>query len=233
MSWLSEAIHQISWSSAAGVLFGAAISATVSFVLQRSSFKEARQQKEKDRFEVRKALGFSLFYKMIQITSELNNSAVAISSSIEEGQKAGLTNLFQMVQPPVPIADKVKFSPDEMALLLSIDSGLFNQISALDNLHNSTVGLFELYLNRRTSVFERFGATMSGSIGTTGLSDKDKNWLEPRAYELNGIASAMFQQARDGSKRTWDALQSLHKMLERDFGLKQKLERDPDVPVAS
>jgi hypothetical protein len=63
MSWLSEAVHQISWSSAAGVLFGAAISATVSFVLQRSSFKEARQQKEKDRREVRKALRSRSFLK--------------------------------------------------------------------------------------------------------------------------------------------------------------------------
>jgi hypothetical protein len=65
MSWLSEAVHQISWSSAAGVLFGAAISASVSFVLQRSSFKEARLQKEKDRREVRKAQALSLVFKMV------------------------------------------------------------------------------------------------------------------------------------------------------------------------
>jgi len=73
MSWFSEAIHQISWSSAGGVLFGAAISASVSFVLQRSSFVEARRQREKDRREVRKALALSLVFKMIRISSDLNN----------------------------------------------------------------------------------------------------------------------------------------------------------------
>jgi hypothetical protein len=43
----------------------------------------------------------------------------------------------------------------------------------------------------------------------------------------------MFQQAKDGATRTWKAMELLHAMLERDFGLKQKLERDPDVPAAS
>jgi len=231
MSWISEAVHQISWSSAGGVLFGAAISASVSIVLQRSAFAEARRQKEKDRFELRKALGFSLFYKMIQISSELNNSAVAISRSMEEGRRKGLVDLYQAVQPVVPIADKVRFSPEEMALLLSIDPTLFNQIAALDNLHNHTVSLFELYLLRRTAVLERFGATVVGSLGTTGLTATDSNWLAPRAVELNGLANAMYQQAASGAKLTSEALDSLHKMLERDFGMKQKLERDPNVPV--
>jgi hypothetical protein len=215
-----------------GTIVGSVIGGSVSYWLQRKNLATAKAQRESDRFETRKALGFSLLYKMIQISSELNNSAVAISGSIEAGRKAGLVDLYQVVQPPVPIADKVKFTPEEMALLLSIDSNLFNEIAALDNLHNSTIGLFELYLSRRTSVLERFGATMVGSIGTTGLTEADKNWLAPRAVELNGIAAVMFEQARNGAKLTWAALEHLHKMLERDFGLKQRLERDPNVPTA-
>jgi hypothetical protein len=38
-------LKTISWASAAGILFGAFISALVSFILQRSSFAEARRQK--------------------------------------------------------------------------------------------------------------------------------------------------------------------------------------------
>ena len=212
---------------------GTVLGGSVSYFLQKRALKATKAQRDEDRFEIRKALGFSLFYKMIQISSELNNSAVAISGSIEAGRKAGLTDLYQVVQPVVPIADKVKFSAEEMALVLSVDPKLFNEIAALDNLHNSTVTLFELYLSRRTSVFERFGATMSGSIGTTGLTESEKNWLAPRAFELNGVADAMFRQARDGAKRTWKAMELLHAMLERDFGLKQRLERDPNVPAAS
>ncbi|SRR6266851_115840 len=229
--YLLGLLKAVSWSGVTSIVFGAAIGAIVSYALQKNSFAEARRQKEKDRFELRKALGFSLLYKMIQISSELNNSAVAISGSIEAGRRAGLVDLYQVVQPPVPIADKVKFSPEEMALMLSIDSKLFNQIAALDNLHNSTVSLFEIYLSRRTAVFERFGATMVGNIGTTGLTESEKNWLAPRAVELNGIAQAMFQQATSGAKLTWAALENLRKMLERDFGLKQRLERDPNVEV--
>lgn len=221
------------FSAIGGSLIGAVIGGSVSYFLQRKALNTAKTQRDEDRFERRKALGFSLFYKLIRISSELNNSAVAIQGSIEAGRKAGLTELFQVVQPPVPIADKVEFSSEEMALLLSVDAKLFNAVAALDNLHNSTVALFELYLTRRTSVLERFGATMSGSIGTTGLTETEKNWLAPRAVELNGLAAAMLQQAKDGAIRTWRATELLHAMLERDFGLKQKLERDPDVPAAS
>jgi hypothetical protein len=220
------------FSAIGGSMVGAVLGGSVSYFLQRKALKAAKAQRDEDRFEIRKALGFSLFYKMIQISSELNNSAVAISGSIEAGRKAGLTDLYKVVQPVVPIADKVKFSSEEMALVLSLDTKLFNAIAALDNLHNSTVALFELYLTRRTSVLEKFGATMAGNIGTTGLTEAEKNWLAPRTVELNGLAAAMFQQARDGAKRTWKALELLHAMLERDFGLKQKLERDPDVPAA-
>ncbi|MGO8909743.1 MAG: protein phosphatase 2C domain-containing protein [Bradyrhizobium sp.] len=46
-------LKSIPWTSAASILFGASISALVSFLLQRSSFTEARLQKEKDRREVR------------------------------------------------------------------------------------------------------------------------------------------------------------------------------------
>jgi hypothetical protein len=76
-------LETIPWSSAASILFGASISALVSFILQRSSFKEARLQKEKDRREVRKALALSLVFKMIRISTVKRTSrARALPSSV-------------------------------------------------------------------------------------------------------------------------------------------------------
>lgn len=220
------------FSAIGGSIVGTVLGGCVSYFLQQRNLKAAKTQRDEDRFEIRRALGFSLFYKMIKISSELNNSAFAISESIKRGKANGLAELFQMVQAPVPIADKINFSPEEMALLLSVDVSLFNEMASLDNLHNSTVGLFDLYLRRRTAVMERFGATMNGSIGITGLTQNDAAWLAPRAFELNELARSMFEQALGGAKLTWEALEHLHSMLERDFGLKQKLERDPNVPSA-
>ena len=186
MSWLSEAVRQISWSSAAGVLFGAGISATVSFVLQRSSFKEARQQKDKDRRDVRKAQALSLVFKMVRISSDLNNLGKAVREFIERGKNEGREGmLFQFVPPTVPLPDTVRFSPDEMAWVLSVDNNLFNAMGPLDELHASTVAIFDLYNTKRDKLLERLGAQMEGVIGTTSLTPEQKRWFDPRAVELN------------------------------------------------
>ncbi len=50
---------------------GAIVSAIVSYILQRRSFAEARQQRAEDKTETRKTLGLNLFHKMMRITSTL------------------------------------------------------------------------------------------------------------------------------------------------------------------
>jgi hypothetical protein len=52
---------------------------------------------------------------------------------------------WQIVRPVVASATPVYFSPDEMALLLSLDNEVFNDVAALDDLHNSTAALCDLY----------------------------------------------------------------------------------------
>jgi hypothetical protein len=74
----------ISWASAAGILFGACISALVSFILQRSSFAEARRQKDYDRREVRKALGLALVFKMMRLASQAWSAFEHLRKTIEK-----------------------------------------------------------------------------------------------------------------------------------------------------
>ena len=73
------------------------------------------------------------------------------------------------MKPIVPLPDPVKFAPEEMALVLSLDSRLFNEMGALDELHKSTVSLFEMYNTDRVKIMERFGAKMEGSMGSVAL----------------------------------------------------------------
>jgi hypothetical protein len=49
-------------------------------------------------------------------------------------------------------ADKVKFTAEEMALILSLDSQLFNDMGPFDEVHNGLIDLYEIYGNRRTGV---------------------------------------------------------------------------------
>lgn len=228
MSWLSEAVHQISWSSAAGVLFGAAISATVSFILQRSSFAEARRQKDKDRREVRKALALSLVFKMIRISSDLNNLGKAVGESIERGKKEGREGtLFQFVPPTIPLPDTVRFSPDEMAWVLSVDNNLFNEMGPLDELHTSTVAIFDLYNVKRDKLLEKLGAQMEGMIGTTFLTPEQKRWFDPRAVELNQLVEIMVQRSQRDAKECWAAFDKLTAVVSKEFDMKLRFEKKP------
>jgi hypothetical protein len=70
---LKSFVLSVDLRAASGIVFGATISALVSYVLQRNQFKEAKRQKEADRFEDRKALGLNVLTKMMRIASTLEN----------------------------------------------------------------------------------------------------------------------------------------------------------------
>jgi len=214
------------FSVVGGSLLGAAISASVAFFTLRKNINAAKANRDEDRLELRKARGYSLFFKMIRLTSDLNTLGNAVKSCFADAQSQGFVGApWQIVRPVVPLPDPVTFAPEEMALVLSIDSNLFNQMGALDELHKSTVALFDMYNTERTKIMERFGAKMEGPVGTTGLTEQEKNWLEPRAFQLNQLVELMLQRTEQDGKEAWAALEALHATLEKSFNLKHKLER--------
>jgi hypothetical protein len=225
-----EFLKTISWASAAGILFGAFISALVSFTLQRSSFAEARRQKEYDRREVRKALGLALVFKMIRLASELHNLGKAVKECLDEAQKRGFAGSpFQVVMPIVPLPEPIRFLPEEMALILSIDNDLFNEMAALDELHNSTVAIFEIYNSKREAVMERLGAEMDGNMGTTTMNAEQKRWFDPRAYVLNQLVEIMIQRTEQDGQQAWKAFEHLRGTIEKQFDIKLNFVRKDDA----
>lgn len=214
------------FSALGGSLLGSAIGGGVSYWLQNRELAAAKTQRENDRTEIRKALGYTLLFKMIRLTSNLESLGKAVRQPLDAAKREGFDGApFQIVMPVVPMPDKVTFSPEEMALVLSVDAPLFNEMSAMDELHNSTVALFDLYGAKRTSTMERFGARMEGIIGTTELTREQLDWLAPRATELNSLVEAMLQRTEQDGKEAWAALEHLHVVLEREFKLNHRLER--------
>lgn len=127
-------------------VLGAVVGGLISYLLQRQALAAATAQHDSDRNEVRKALALSLVFKMIRISSDLNNLGKSILELMERAKKGGFTGMpFQIVVPTVPLPDPVRFSPDEMAWVLSADNNLFNEMGPLDELHASTVAIFDLY----------------------------------------------------------------------------------------
>jgi hypothetical protein len=215
------------FSAIGGSIVGGAISTIVAFVVQKRNLTAAKKQRDEDRLEIRKARGYALLFKMIRIASNIENLGKAMQSCFEEAARRGLKwDPWQIVQPMVPANDPVNFTAEEMALILSIDDKLFNEIASMDQLHNSTAALFDLYGIMRQKVMERFGAVMSGNIGVTGLTQSEHDWLAPRATELNGLIAVLQQRAIEDGKEAWGVLVKL-----RD-SLKKKLRRQtsPGTP---
>lgn len=213
-------------SAFGGSIIGATIGGVTSFVLQKRALKAAKGQRDEDRLEVRKALGYSLLFKLIKIASNIENLGKALKSCFAKAEQEGFQGRpYQFVVPVVPSADRVHFLPEEISLVLSLDGKVFNEIAALDELHNSTAALFDLYGEKRTKVLERFGAVMSGFLGTTNLNPNERQWLEPRAAELDGLIGVMLQRSEEDGKLAWDGLMRLRDLLDEKLGIKHKLER--------
>jgi hypothetical protein len=165
---------------------------------------------------------------MIRISSDLHNLGKAIVESLERAERDGFKGMpFQVVVPTIPLPDPVRFSPDEMAWVLSVDNDLFNEMGPLDELHTSTVAIFDLYNTKRDKLLEKLGAQMEGMIGTTFLTPEQKRWFDPRAVELNQLVEIMIQRSQRDAKEAWTAFDNLTAVVSKEFDMKLRFEKKP------
>jgi hypothetical protein len=178
-----------------------------------------------DERRVSRHLGYSLLFKMTKLASALQNLRKLVTDQLDQAKAKGFKREpWQVVKSIAPTPDRITFSAEEMAVVLSLDSNVFNQIATMDDLHNSAIALFELYGSQRNLLLEQFDATLTGKIRTTGLSQEQAQWLAPRAAMLNDLVSAMVQRTEQDGREAWIALNNLHRTLEKEFRLNYKLE---------
>jgi hypothetical protein len=124
----------------------------------------------------------------------------------------------------------VRFSPDEMAWVLSVDNNLFNQMGPLDELHTNTVAIFDLYNKKRDNLLEKLGvAQMEGTVGTTFLTPEQRMWFQPRAVELNQLVEMMIQRSQRDAKECWGAFDNLTTVVSREFSMNLRFDRKPSA----
>ena len=71
---------------------------------------------------------------------------------------------------------------------------------------------------------QKFGASMSGSVGTTSLTKEDAEWLAPRGVILNHLVEAMIQRTQVDAEEAENGLKALHNLFFRELNIKNKLE---------
>ncbi len=189
------------------------------------NLRAARKQREDDRLQKKQAIAYSLLFKTISIVSRLHHVRQSIREMLAEAKAAGYNGEpWSIIRPVVPVPESINFLAEEMALVLSIDDNTFNEVSALDQIHNSTAAVLSLYNTQRAAVMTRFGAEMKGSIGTTKLTQEQAEWLAPRAFELNQMANEFVDRIERDTEKAKTALKNLHAILEKELKLKKKLE---------
>lgn len=220
----------IAWavfSAIGGSIVGAVISTAVSFTIQKRNLDAAKAQRDEDRLNVRRAQAYSLLFKMIKLASSVYNMKMGLQSCFAVAKERGNDGWepWQIAQPIVPPADPVHFSSEEMALVLSLNDKVFNEIAALDNMHNHLAALFDLYGEMRQNVLGRFSGKVTGSNVSALLTPEESAWLAPRALELNGLITELQSRAEEYDKEAWDGLIKLRGLFESSLGIKHKIER--------
>ncbi len=229
MSWLSEVIHQISWSSAGSVIFGAAISATVSYLLQRNSFAEARRQKEADKREDRRTLGLNVFTKMLRVASTLELLKQSLEQAFARAERDKHEGPpWSFVIPLANFPSRVHFEPKELTEIMRLDFNLFNDLGPFDDVHNSLLDIFELYRADRNAMTTNMSAEMLGGMrGSTTLTPEELKKLAPKMAALDTIIEGMIQRTVADSEQAWKILDRLQGALNKEYQLNLRIEKKP------
>jgi len=210
------------WAAIAGAIVGGLIS----LAAQLLAFREARRLRGVDRRDAQQARGLSLLFKLMEITSNLdalaNYVGEAFALTLPDGSKP---EPWSALLPLANLPERVRFSTDEIALLLSLKNDpLFNGIVSFDVVYNGTVEVFETYGRRRLAATEALSAQMHGVIGVTQLSREQAAWLAPRAAELNQLATGIRARVTKDRTRARELVVELHKTLAEKLGLSFKIE---------
>lgn len=205
---------------------GAIVGGVIALGIQLLALRAAANERRADALERRKALGHALLFKMIQIVSHLHGFNSHVKEALARAAADGLSGRpWQFVIPLANFPERVHFSTDEMAMLLSLqDDDVFNRIASLDELHNSTVDVFQTYAARRLSLTSMLPAAMEESVGTTALTESQMLALAPRMAELDGIISTIRLKCDQDERDSKSALTALRDLLHNKIGLTYRLE---------
>jgi len=205
------------WAAIAGALVGGVIT----FLIQKSDQWEKRRQRLADRSEARRALGYSLVFKMVKIYSNLTHLRSHLQEAFASAATRGIHGEpWQFVLALANSPERVNFSADEMSMLLSLkDDGLFNNLVSMDVIHNSTLDVFLTYRERRSDLLEKLPPHhMEGSIGSAALTGELLQAVRPRMIELNSMIADLRARYQADANQAGHTLQAFSAALNSKLG---------------
>ncbi len=128
--------------------------------------------------------------------------------------------MWNWLQPLATAMDEVRFTPDEMAILIGLKAAdLFNQVAVLDEIHNGTLALFGLYNQSRTELTAELPIpTMSGMVGTIAIPEHEAARLAPKFASINELTGNLRSRCAMDAGDARRALFDVHaKLMEENL----------------
>ena len=206
------------WAAIAGAVVGSMSAGFITWFLQKN--QDDRQTKERNQ-----GLARSLIFKLMRIYSDMRGFKNHIDECVENGKRDGLESGWRSVRAIGNLPDKIIFSADEMAYLLSLgDLELFEKVLSLDVIHSSTIRIFELYKERRLALTDMLSASMNGLIGTTQLTDAQLAFFSPKSAELDLLVVDISSRVDMDAKDSKEALEQASIAVRATLGPKFQIE---------
>jgi|SRR4051812_1797162 len=200
------------WAAVVGAIVGSVTGGLIAWFLQFS--QDRRQTRERNR-----ALARSLIFKLIRLHSDLQAFKTHVEECGANAQRDGLPIGWQSLRAIGNLPERVSFTPEEMSYLLSLkDYKLFDKVLSLDVVHSSTIGIFELYKERRLALTDMLSATMNGMIGSSELNEAQKAFFDPKAAELDLLASDIRERVERDAKESREALEETNVAVKPTLG---------------
>src|SRR5690606_18533838 len=106
---------------------------------------------------------------------------------------------------------------------LKVDN-LFNDVAAIDEVHNSTIELFRLYARKRGDLLANLPAEMDGLVGKMRLPVDEARKVLPKMVELNQLIIDLRPRCETRAALSERVLFTLQDVLRRKVGITAKLQ---------
>lgn len=209
------------WAAIVGAIVGSISAGLITWFLQWT--QDSRQTLERNR-----GLARSLLFKLMRIHSDLQGFKNHSDEALENAKRDRLPEGWQSLRAIGNLPDRVNFTPDEMSYLLSLQNyKLFEMVVSLDVVHSSTIGIFELYKERRLALTDMLSAAMQGHVGETVLTDEQKAFFDPKAAELDLLVSDIRSRVLKDAQESMQALVETNEAISKTLGHKLQVEIAP------
>ena len=207
-------------------ILGAVIGGGIAYRGQMKALQEGRRQREEDRLLRQQALAHSLLFKIAKIHTDFYAIHRHVEGCFEEtAGNETLTEPWQIVRPIADPPDPMKFSSDEMGMLLALENDkAFNLIFSMETSHSHLIATVKLMNAERAALVDSLIPNgVEGYVVSGHLDGRQRSALRPRMIGLNSLIEPIRSGAKAQTEESLAALNCLQELFRDKLGIATKV----------